>query len=260
MNNMNLRLKAYDLILKTLVCLSMTLILSHAHAAEETEDLVEDYRTEDHLVELHLPIEIDAPYRERRDTHGFMFNLGYENVMLDRYFSIHDGTTLYEDMFGESEFPVVSLNLSYKLNFALGSLLASAGIGYGEIAEDVSGVDRSLTLTKQAVSATYIMDTLFEEPYAAPYASIGMMNLSVEERATTTIKKETLVNLMHMQAGVLIQLNWLDEAVARRSLIDSGLENTYLDLSVSKYEPTTDLSKPDTSTDYTYGAGIRLEY
>jgi hypothetical protein len=261
MNNMNLRLKAYDLILKTLVCFSMTLILSHAHAAVEDTDLVEDYRpSEDHLVELHVPIEVDAPYKDRRTTHGFMFSLGYENVMLDRYVSILDDATFYQDMFGESEFPVANLSLSYKYNFVLGSLMANIGVGYGQIAEDVSGVDRALTLTKQIVSATYVMDNMLEEPYVAPYVSVGFMNIQVEERATTTTEKKGLPMLMHMQAGVLLQLNWLDESVARKSLVDSGLENTYLDLSVSKYEPSSKSTDPDTSTDYTYGAGIRLEY
>lgn len=260
MNKMNLRLRAYDLLLRTLVCLSMTLILSHAVAAEEPIEAVEDYRVANDLVELHVPIEIDAPYRERRNTHGFMFSLNYENVMLDRYVSVIDLTKFYQDMFGESEFPVYNLNLSYKYNFALGALTANVGLGYGEIHDDGSGVERSLSLTKYTASGSYIMDAVFDEPYAAPYGTFGVMKLSLEEKDATKAVKGSIDMLYYMQAGVLFQLNWLEDSVSRKSLVESGLENTYLDVFVAKYEPSDNVDDPDTSTDYIFGAGLRLEY
>ena len=257
---MNLRLRAYDLILKTLVCLSMTLILSHAMAAEEPVDPVQDYRTAHDLVELRIPIEIDAPYKERRNTHGFMFGLSYENVMLDRYVSVLDQTSFYQDMFGENEFPVYNLNLSYKYNFVLGSLSANVGVGFGDIKDDGSGVARSLSLTKYMASASYIMDNVLDEPYAAPYGTFGVMQLGLDETDPTSSAHGNIDMLFFMQAGVLIQLNWLDEVVARQSLRDFGLQNTYLDLFMSKYEASSLEGDPDTSTDFMYGAGIRLEY
>lgn len=260
MNKINLRLKPYDLFAKTLVGLSMTLILVHAHAAEESPDAVEDYRRANDLVELHYPVEIDLPYREHRGTHGFMFSVNYENVMLDRYVSVIDNTTFYQDMFGETEFPVYNLNLSYKYNFALGSLTANFGVGYGSIKEDATGVEHTLSLTKYMVSGTYIMDALFAEPYVAPYGTFGVMRLGLTEANPTQSVNGNIDMLYFMQAGLLIQLNWLEDGVARRSLVESGLENTYLDVFVSKYEPSSDINDPDTSTDYMLGAGLRLEY
>ncbi|WP_413289463.1 hypothetical protein [Bdellovibrio sp. HCB337] len=262
---MNLRLRAYDLVLKTLVCLSTTLILSHAQAAifedtEEDKDVVEDYRGASDLVELHTPVEIDAPYRERRNTHGFLFGLYYENIILDRYVSILDGATFYQDMFGESEFPLFNLELSYKYNFSLGALTASFGGGYGEIKDDGSGVMRSLAMTKYQASVGYIMDTLFEEPYGAPYFSVGIMRVSIDEDNSVETLGHDIDMLYHLQAGVMFQLNWLDSAVARKSLVDYGLQNTYLDVFVSQYSASESEDDPDTSTEYTIGAGLRLEY
>lgn len=259
MKKMNLRLKAYDLLMVTLVCLLNTAIVKQALAVE-VEPVVSDYRTENDLVELHSPLEIHASYRDRRENSGFMFSVGYENVILDRYISIIDFNTFYQDMFGETEFPVFGINLGYKYNFSLGALTADIGLGSGYISDDGSGLVRSLTLTKQSVSGTYIMDALFEEPYVAPYATIGIMRIGLQEEAGEHVEKGNIDMLYFYQAGFLFQLNWLDATVSKKNILDYGLENTYLDVFISKYEPSPDLNDPDTSTDYSIGAGIRLEF
>lgn len=259
MKKMNLRLKAYDLMAKTLVCLVTTLIVSHAMAALDDSDPVEDYRMSHGLVELHTPVEIMAPYRDHRATNGFMFSAGYENVMLDRYVSIIDFTTFYQEMFGETEFPLMNVDLSYKYNFTLGSLTANVGYGYGSIKDDASGVARTLTLTKIRGSVSYIADTIFPEPYVAPYGTIGMMNLGIDEQAGDTSAKHA-VDVMFYQVGFLFQLNWLDPDYSRKTITDYSLENTYLDVFMTKYEKSSNAVDPDTSTDFTYGAGIRLEF
>ncbi|MGZ3798055.1 MAG: hypothetical protein ACXVB1_16915, partial [Pseudobdellovibrionaceae bacterium] len=256
MKKMNLRLKAYDRLLATFVCLSSTLIIGQVHASE-VEPVVGDYRTANDLVELHYPVEINVPYRDRRETSGFLFSLGYENVMLDRYVSIVDFTTFYQDMFGNSEFPVYGIELSYKYNFALGALTANFGFGYGTISDDGSGIARSLTLTKYTFSGSYIMDALFKEPYVAPYVTAGIMRIGLEETAADKTEKGNIDLLYFYQAGLLFQLNWLDPTVSKKNLLDYGLENTYLDIFVSKYEPSSNVNDPDTSTDYSIGAGIR---
>ncbi|HEY8271088.1 MAG TPA: hypothetical protein VIG33_09400 [Pseudobdellovibrionaceae bacterium] len=259
MKKMNLRLKAYDLLTATLVCLINTLIVSHALAAE-VEPIVADYRSANDLVELHYPVETNLSYKERHETAGFMFSVGYENVILDRYVSIVDFTTFYQDMFGEAEFPVYGLNLSYKYNFSLGALTADFGLGYGSISDDGSGTVRSLELKKYSISGSYIMDMLFSEPYFAPYVTAGIMRLGLEEKAGEEKVTGNIDMLYFYQAGFLFQLNWLDPTVSRKNIIDYGLENTYLDIFVSKYEPSLDVNDPDTSTDYSIGAGIRMEF
>jgi hypothetical protein len=259
MNNMNLRLKAYDLLTMTLVCLFTTLIVSTAVAAGYEPAPVEDYRTASDLVELHYPIDVQAPYKQRRETHGFMFDAGYENVILDRYVSIADFKTFYQEMFGASEFPLVNVDFSYKYNFVLGSLLATGGFGYGSISDDASGVKRALTLTKFRGSVSYIMDNIFNEPYVAPYGTIGIMNLGIEEKAGDNTFKHA-VDAIYYQAGLLFQLDWLDPAYSKRTISEYGLQNTYLDVYMTKYDPSADQNDPDTSTDFIYGAGIRLEF
>jgi hypothetical protein len=259
MKKMNLRLMPYEVLMATLVCLTTTLIASRGVAAAE-DPAVADYRTTNELVEFHYPIEVNTPYRERRETSGFMFSLGYENILLDRYVSIVDFTTFYQEMFGESEFPVYEINLSYKANFSIGALTANFGLGYGSISDDALGVVRSLTLTKYSVSGSYIMDAIFEEPYVAPYLTAGMMRIGLEEKMADTTEVGNIDMLYFYQAGLLFQLNWLDSTISKKNIIDYGLENTYLDVFVVKFEPSSDVNDPDTSTDFSIGAGIRLEF
>lgn len=259
MKKMNLRLKAYDLLTATLVCLITTLIVSTAVAAEEDANAVEDYRTASDIVELHYPVDVQMPYKQRRETHGFMIDVGYENVMLDRYVSIVDFTTYYQEMFGDSEFPVANVVFNYKFNFVLGSLLAGVGYGQGSISDDASGVARTLTLTKMSASASYLMDNMFDEPYVAPYVTVGYMNLGIDESADD-LSFSHAVKAMYYQAGLLFQLDWLDPSYSKRNIRDIGLQNTYLDIFMSMYDVSPDTTDPDTSTDYTFGAGIRMEF
>ncbi|MBS1969057.1 MAG: hypothetical protein JSU04_02050 [Bdellovibrionales bacterium] len=259
MKKMNLRLKAYDLLTATLVCLITTLIVSTAVAAEEDAPPVEDYRTASDLVELHYPVNVQAPYKQRRETNGFMFDAGYENVMLDRYVSIADFKTFYQEMFGETEFPLVNVDFSYKYNFILGSLLATVGYGYGSISDDASGVKRTLTLTKVRGSVSYLADNMFNEPYVVPYGTIGYQNLGIEEKADD-VGYSHAVDTIYYQMGLLFQLDWLDPSYSKRTISEYSLQNTYLDVFMSKYEPSSNSEDPDTSTDFMFGAGIRLEF
>lgn len=278
---MNLRLKANDLILKTLVGISLTLIVSHAQGQDEFDfelptspppaaepelhaatdsDLIEDHRDTNDLVELHVPLDYDSPYKQRRGTHGFMFGLNYTNIMFDKYVSVLDNTTFYQELFGETEFPLVEVNLSYKYNFALGALTANLGMGQGSITDNPQGLEEKISVTKYGASASLILDNVFDEPYVAPYGTFGVMRLALNEQSGENSFSGNIDMLFQYQFGVLIQLDWLDSTFSKTARGDYGLENTYLDVFISKYEPSSDENDPDTSTDYSYGAGLRLEF
>lgn len=261
MNKMNLRLRAYDLILKTLVALTTTLIVGVAHSETETPDVVEDYRQPmSDIVERYIPVEINAPYKIRRENDGFLFSIGYENVEMYNYMSLFDFTTAFHDMFGEIEIPIYNMQLGYKYNFMLGAMAANLGMGYGTYSSPDSGIFRTLSIIKYTLSASYIMDNIFDEPYAAPYATFGVNQFSLTERAGEEELSTGIEAAYFTSVGVLIQLNWLDSTVARRSLMEYGLENTYLDLYVSQFQPSIDETDPNTETEYTFGAGLKLEF
>ncbi len=258
---MNLRLRAYDLKLKTLVAITTMLIATQALGAVGDAAVVEDYREPlSDVVEMHIPIEVNQPYRDRRLDHGFMFGLNYENTQMFNYVSIVDFTTPFADMFGDIEIPIYNTSVGYKYNFLLGSLAANLGLGYGTYSSSDSGIFRSLTFTKYSASASYIADALFKEPYVAPYATVGVNQFDITEKAGEAEYSHGIQAAYFFTAGLLLQLNWLDEDVARKSIVDYGLENTYLDVFVTQFQPSVDPEDPNTETEYTFGAGLRLEF
>ena len=258
---MNLRPRAYSLKLKTLVAIATTMIAAQALGAVDEEAVIEDYREPlSDIVEMHIPIEVNQPYRNHRQDHGFMFGLNYENTQMFNYVSIVDFVTPFSEMFGDIEIPIYNMSLGYKYNFILGSLAANLGLGYGTYTSSDSGILRSLTFMKYSASASYIADTLFSEPYVAPYVTVGVNQFDITESAAEQEFSHGIQAAYFFTAGALFQLNWLDDEVARKSLVDYGLENTYLDVFVTQFQPSVDPEDPNTETEYTFGAGLRLEF
>lgn len=258
---MNLRLKVTNLKTKTLVTIITTFILGCAIAHAELTDVVEDYReVNNDIVQKIIPVELNAPYKYRRETHGFTIDMGYENLQFINYYSIVDGTTQFYDMFGDIEIPLYYLQGGYKYNFGIGALTANLGIGQANYFSRDSGISRELIVTKYSVSASYIMDVLFDEPYIAPYASFGINQFTLEEQAGD-VKASTGIEAAYFYSfGALIQLNWIDQKAALGGLRDNGLQNTYVDVHVSVYEPGLDPDDPNTETEYSLGAGIKMEF
>lgn len=316
---MNLRLKPYELLTKTFVCLIATLIVNHASAAIEDEpltaesfsqndliqssedpvapaadqsldpslaeeaqafdsssegasteateqaavdeeELVEDHRDHSGLVEMHYPIDADVPYKERRDDFAFTFGVTYENFYPKNYSSIVDAADFYEDMFGEAEIPMFSADLGLKYNFFLGALTAGVGGGYGTISEERGDVYRDVAFTKASAYLGYTMDSVFDEPYVAPYILGGTTLFSIEETAGTETGSGTTDTCFFYKAGALVQLDWIEDSSSRVGLMEHGLENTYLDLFVTQYSTSANSDDTDTETQLNFGAGLKLEF
>jgi hypothetical protein len=289
---MNLRLKPYASYLKTFVCFAATFIVaamaipSRAFAQAETDattaapsevsaatadDTVEDLRDEaPGLVEIHYPADPNIPYRERRETSAFMFGLNYENFYPSKYTSIIDANNTYQDLFGESEIPMISFDLSYKYNFSLGALVLGGGIGIGRLFQNEQTTRNTLEFSKYNVFVGYIMDSLFKEPYVAPYFNVGTTKFSIKETAdvlnadgTTQSGSSQSGNTQtgfFYKAGFLMQLNWIEPDTSRSSIVESGIQNTYLDLFITKYTTSIAKDDPDVETNVNYGAGLRVEF
>jgi hypothetical protein len=232
-----------------------------AAISEENEDsLVEDYRNTEGLVEMHYPIDADIPYKQRRPDTAFTFGLTYENFYPSNYSSIIDAADFYQDLFGEAEIPMVSADIGFKYNFTLGALLAGIGGGYGTLSETRGEVLRKVEFTKGSAYLGYLMDSVFDEPYVAPYITGGATIFSISETAGEETASGTTDNCFFYKAGVLVQLNWLEDDTSRKSLIDNGLQNTYLDLFVTQYSTSANEDDTDTETGINFGAGLKLEF
>lgn len=211
------------------------------------------------LVEVELLQDNLAPYKIRREDHGAAVEFKYESLVLQEFISILDAST-YEQLFGEESIPLAQLGIEYKYNFSLGSVAAGLEYGKGRLSDSLSGTERSLDISKYGVGLTFIADMILDEPYVAPYVGIHLWQMEVAETSPTESFSATTQMGMNYTAGLLLQLDWIDYESSKYATFQWGLENTFIDLYVTKYAKTSAEDDPNTETDFLYGGGLRLEF
>lgn len=200
-------------------------------------------------------------YRDRRTTHGFLFSFNAENLYFQDYASLVD-QKLYEELFGQEDLTLLQVQVDYKLNFMLGSLIAGAGFGQGTLIDDRVGEERGLTISKKSLRAQWLLDSVTKEPYFVPYvgASLWQFGISEENKTLNTTNSYDTGNGTALTVGILIQLNWLEPDVAKGAYLAQGLENTYLDVFWTQYQNTDDELDPIFENDFNFGVGLRMEF
>ncbi|KHD87302.1 MAG: hypothetical protein OM95_15285 [Bdellovibrio sp. ArHS] len=232
------------------VCFILTIICgSWVLAQEESATLVEVEVVQDNL----------APYKDRRETHGMYIGVDYEGLDLKNYISTLDNLG-YADLFGSDPIPLIRFNIDYKYNFALGAVALGVDYGMGKIEDNRSGTDRSLEVTKYGVGIKYVIDNIMPEPYLAPYLGLNIWQMSLAESSPTDSFSATTQMGYNYTLGVLLQLDWLDYDTAKQTTFNWGMENTFIDLYATQYAATSAADDPDTTTDFLYGAGLRIEF
>jgi hypothetical protein len=204
-------------------------------------------------VEIVYPVEILAPYRERRPDHQIIFHFQYENFKPSEIqFSGQGG---YESVFNGSSASIMGLNLGYKYNLPLVGVELSGFFGSGGAGGGTSNA--AYSVQKKGLRTALILDGIMDEPYVAPYLGIQFVSWDFQESSDVGATSITTDYVMGTQIGVLLQLNWLEPATALRALNEDGLTNSYLDLFVQQYGGT---SPVNLATSFNWGAGFRLEY
>lgn len=238
--------------LKFLIVLSLGLCAVVASAqTQEDPPLVEVELIQDNL----------APYIERRDNSGIYFGINYEGVDLKNYISVLDGVNQsYASIFGSNPVPLIRVNVDYKYNTSVGSIAAGIDVGTGNLSGTVSGVTHDLTLLKYGVGLKWTLDSLWAEPYVAPYLGINFWQMGIKEKTPTDSFDMTTDFGYNYSLGFLFQLDWLDYNSSKTSTWDWGIENTFLDVYATQYAKTMSDTDPNTETDFLYGAGLRLEF
>jgi hypothetical protein len=213
------------------------------------------------LVEVELPRDTLLPYMQRRDNHGFYFGIDYEGVDLRNYVSVLDNTNQsYRDIYGENTVALIRLSFDYKYNTAIGSFAAGVDYGMGSLEGTKTGTTHTLNLARYGIGFKWTLDTLWDEPYVAPYAGINIWEMSIKESTTTDSFEMTTGYGYNYTLGFLFQLDWIDYDAAKSSTFNWGLENTFLDLYTTQYAKTASNTDPNTETDFIYGAGLRMEF
>jgi len=213
------------------------------------------------MVEIQQRLSMDTPYKQRRERWGWLFSVGTENLFMADYVSLLDDN-YYEDLFGNDDLSFFEMELGLKYNFTLGSLALSLGYGMGSITDNRIGEDRKLEISKPHVGLTYYMDTLMREPYVVPYAGAQIWTMNIKESADTSAEDDSITTDVgfSFKVGLLFQLNWLDKDSAKSGYQDHNIQNTYLDVFITQNTETQDESDPNTSSDFNWGAGLKIEF
>ena len=213
------------------------------------------------LVEINYPIDVFAPYKERRRTHAANFGLHLENYVPGRWESLID-SEYYEDTYGKTPIALTSIEGGYKYNFILGSVSFLGGIGYGEAKTTFLGASRVMGVYKYFGRGMYALDNLLPEPYIVPYVAGSVWQMRIKESETGSDDGGTVTSGVGFDYsfGALFQLNWMDPDLASQTLNENGIQNTYLDIFVTQYLKT--LKKDDSSlaSNFILGLGLRLEF
>lgn len=212
------------------------------------------------LVEVRSNDQAYFSYSERRQTHGWQFALGRELYQPKNFVSHIDVNNTYETMYGTGDISVYYLETGYKLNVSAVSVSALVGYSSGQIKESSTGVTNSLTLERTNLKLMLAIDNVLAEPYVAPYVAVSMGETSIKEaEGDVDFSARTRVS-MTTTAGLLLQLNWIEEESARWAWLNSGLENTYLDVFMTQYAKSSGEEDPDLSSGFNLGVGLRLEF
>ncbi len=213
------------------------------------------------LVEINYPIDVYAPYKERRRTHGANFGIHLENYVPGRWESLID-SEYYEDTYKKTPIALTSFEGGYKYNFVLGSLSFLAGIGYGEATTTFFGASRVMGVYKYFGRGMYALDNLLSEPYIVPYVAGSIWQMKIKESETGSINGGTLTSGVGFDYtfGALFQLNWMDLETANRTLNENGIQNTYLDIFATQYLRTLKKTESSLASNFILGLGLRLEF
>lgn len=228
------------------------------------------YSQAEEIVEVEYQTSAMMSYQERRTAHGGIFGFSTQKYNPIDYQSVIDGLFI-DEFFNGSKIDLMQLEFGYKYNFGLGSVGASFVYGQGEGSEFFGGLKRTLSVRKMEGMATFYADNLTSEAYLVPYAAVGIHQLSIDEKKENSDSKGISSLAPTYKIGLQISLSPLDKNTARDAYTDIGLENTFFDIYLARYESivgdvaentmdVNDTGKPDTATPYELGFGLKMEF
>ncbi len=240
---------------------------------------IEEYDTPVDELTYVKAVDLSAPYKQRRGKHGAIFGVAAEKFYPAEMLSLLDDASI-DQILDKQPISLLAVELGYKYNFPLGSFAISYGFATGFATGSLNNASRKIDFKRQNISASYFADMFFNEPWVVPYGSAGITQFILEEEeftAAATVAEDSITTgfSLNYKVGLLFQLNWIesgiDSTTHTEGLRSSGLENTFLDVHLSWYDPTQDLydprnaiatkdSDPNLNAEAQLGIGLKLEF
>lgn len=202
------------------------------------------------------------PYRDRKYNFGWMLGFGARSFKPEFFRSQFDESS-FKDSFGQDDVRLGQFDLGFRYNSALGGLVLEFGYAGGGASNNDEELLRSFNVKQSYVGAKLILDSLWGEPYIAPYVGAGMISIQNEEIAAILTESETLSNsssAAYYNMGFLVLLNWMDWISFRRGYDQGAVENYYLDFGVTQIMKSAKADSLDLSTGLLPSVGVRIEF
>lgn len=235
-------------------------------APEATEEIV-DLRKP---AEPSGPIEIIktrdpyAPYSMRRQFWAFDFRAGMEMFAPNSYESFNHPEAFYDETVDSGPMQFFTIGGGIRLNFPVVTWVHGFKFSSGNTtlvsSYEGSEVESELDIYRYQYYTGLIFDDIFQEPYVAPYAEIGVNQFTFSDDGDLDSDSGKLSPSFSYAVGIMIQLNAFDSHNSVEGRRYLGPENAYLDLFINQSMASSNEDDPDFSTPVNYGLGLRLEF
>lgn len=200
------------------------------------------------------------PYRERRGRWGMTFSAAYSTYEpLD--YEPDQVTEDFADVYSTPEMPMIEIALGVKRNLDFGSLGGEVAVGvYMNESDDPTLGHSTLQLIPIKLGATLYLDTLASEPLFVPYIAGGVYTISYKESLGGTSNNGNTQVAFYANAGVEMQLDWIDRENARVAYESSGIQSSFLFAEVRTMTEGGAEGDPNLASSMSFAGGLRVEF
>jgi hypothetical protein len=201
------------------------------------------------------------PYRKRRESWGSLITFGWSQYTPIEYEPdfVDSVVNDFDSYYGNAESPLIDFTVSVKKNYSWISFLLDIGAGYYK---NEGKDDSLLTLIPARIGFGVNLDTLFDEPYIVPYATVGAYTVFYREATEAQAVNGNTLIAPYYNFGVRFQLDWIDRDGDYSSYDEQGMENTFLFVEARSFMASSSLPDLASTSDspFELGAGISVEF
>lgn len=199
-------------------------------------------------------------YQERRGGWGAIFGIAYSSFNPTNYasaFLAQNFTSIYGN---NADTPLLEGQLVVKENFSFGSIGIEGGVGYYDTTSGSTLIVSELQFMELRLGVILILDTLFQEPYVAPYASAGAYTIFFNETMQGNAFGGNTQVAPYFTVGLQATLDWIDTDAARVAYNEGRIQSTFLFAEVRTYVASAAKTDANFGANFVPGGGIRLEF
>jgi len=200
----------------------------------------------------------DTPYPLRRTRWGGYFGVQSGLYTPANYLPDFKPGQTFSAYYGDEKTPLGEITFGLKLNFFLGSLSTNFTGGY--FSAKNSRDNSALVLYPLTGGLLLALDNIFDEPYVVPYGLFGAYTVFYNEKVGGLSVSGNSAMGMFYAAGLMFQLDWIDQDSDYHGYDDYGLENTFLFVEARSFLTSSNSRDPDLSTPIQIGGGLKVEF